>query len=158
MLTELVTKDFVAVNADAKNWEEAISCAGRLMWQNGCVESKYIDRMIETTRVMGPYNVIAPGIALVHARPEDGVNETCVSIVVLNESVVFGNPEHDPVKVVIGLAADSDNAHMEVIMRIANMLRDRNSFFSVCQCRHRSEVVSLVRSMLTRPLEKLVLA
>ncbi len=41
--------------------------------------------------------VIAPGIALPHARPEDGVIDSTVAVVRLAEPVNFGNEDNDPV-------------------------------------------------------------
>lgn len=40
---------------------------------NGCIKESYIDAMVNTVKNMGPYIVIAPGIAMPHAAPEDGV-------------------------------------------------------------------------------------
>ena len=53
------------------------------MVKNGTIEERYIDGMIETVKNLGPYIVIAPGVALPHARPEDGVIEPSMSLVTL---------------------------------------------------------------------------
>lgn len=73
MLKDLLTKDTIRVNIDAKDWEDAIRKGGDLLEKNDSIEHRYVDGMVETMKEIGPYIVIAPGIAMPHARPESGV-------------------------------------------------------------------------------------
>ena len=66
--------------------------------------------MIETVEKMGPYIVIAPGLALAHSRPSEAVLKTGLSWVRLSTPVKFGNKANDPVSLVIGLAGHDENA------------------------------------------------
>ncbi|MEM4666305.1 MAG: PTS sugar transporter subunit IIA [Thermofilum sp.] len=94
----------VLVGAVAENWEEAVRLAGKLLAADGIVEERYVEAMVQVTRELGPYAVIAPGVALPHARPEDGAKEVGLSIVTLREGVNFGSP-NDPVYIVIGFVS-----------------------------------------------------
>jgi ascorbate PTS system EIIA or EIIAB component len=91
----------------ADDWKDAVRKAVALLEQAGAVESRYFDSIIDVTTQHGPYYVIAPGIAMPHARPEDGVLETGFSLVTLASPVEFGNEENDPVDVVLCLSAKS---------------------------------------------------
>lgn len=53
--------------------------AGGLLLDNQSIKKEYIADMIASVHEFGPYIVIAPGIALFHARPEGNVNEICLS-------------------------------------------------------------------------------
>ncbi|MFW5827314.1 MAG: PTS sugar transporter subunit IIA, partial [Alkalispirochaeta sp.] len=64
------------MNQSVADWEEAIRVGGRLMIDAGLVEPRYIDAIISNHKEMGPYFVIAPGIAMPHAKPENGVLAT----------------------------------------------------------------------------------
>ncbi|EYE82072.1 putative phosphotransferase enzyme, partial [Salmonella enterica subsp. enterica serovar Heidelberg str. N1514] len=56
----------------------------------------YLDGIIENTLKWGPYYLIAPGIALPHARPEQGANHNQISVTTLATPVAFGNADCDP--------------------------------------------------------------
>jgi len=63
--------------------------------------------------------VIAPGLAMPHARPNDSVLETGMSLVTLAEPVSFGHAKNDPVRVVFGLAALDHDKHLELLSEFA---------------------------------------
>jgi len=73
---------------------------------------------------MGPYAVIAPGIVLLHARPEDGVIAPCLAVMTLSTPVSFGHSENDPVDLVFALGAVDHDAHIATLQRLMTMLGD----------------------------------
>jgi mannitol/fructose-specific phosphotransferase system IIA component (Ntr-type) len=109
----------VAVQVPAANWEEAVEQAGRLLVSAGFVEETYVKAMQETIRTVGAYLVIAPGIAMPHARPEAGVKQTGFSLITLEKPVEFGSEENDPVDIVIGFAATDKSRHIKALQEIA---------------------------------------
>jgi len=111
----------IAVNVEAKNWVEAVKIAGEILYNLGRVSQEYIEGMIKTTKRLGPYAVIAPGVALPHARPENGALELGMSIVVLRTPIDFDSP-NDPVKVVIAFSAPTKSEHLELLKEIGKLL------------------------------------
>ncbi len=112
----------VAVNQSVADWEEAIRVGGRLMIDAGLVEPRYIDAIISNHKEMGPYFVIAPGIAMPHAKPENGVLATGYAIVTLNRPVQFGDEDNDPVDVLVFAGAvDREEHNQEAVPQIAEL-------------------------------------
>jgi mannitol/fructose-specific phosphotransferase system IIA component (Ntr-type) len=109
-------------NVSVKNWEEAVEKTGELLVGAGFVEPGYINAMLETTKELGPYCVIAPGIAIPHARPDNGVKSNGYSAITLVKPVNFGNPDNDPVFLVIALSAINHNSHIETLSLIARKI------------------------------------
>lgn len=68
MLRDLLTPKAVRVQVHANNWEDVVRIGGQVMVDNGLVTPSYIDAMVKTVTEMGPYIVIAPGIAMPRAR------------------------------------------------------------------------------------------
>jgi len=68
--------------------------------------------------------VIAPGLALAHARPGPDVLGEGLSVVTLATPVEFGHPHNDPVRVVIGLAVSNAEEHVASVARLANVFND----------------------------------
>lgn len=91
---------------------------------SGCVADAYVGAMIRTVETLGPYVVIAPGIAMPHARPEDGVSRTGMALVRLEIPVAFGHPSNDPVDLVIPLAAVDPDSHVLAMAQLAERLSD----------------------------------
>ena len=112
----------ISVGRRAADWEEAVRIGGRLMVDAHLVEPRYIDAIVNNHREIGPYFVIAPGIAMPHAKPEHGVLETGYALITLAEPVEFGDEDNDPVDVLIFAGAINREEHnQEVIPQIAEL-------------------------------------
>ena len=123
-LSEMLTPETVRARASAASWEEAARAAGELLVAAGSVEPRYVEAMMNVLREMGPYAVIAPGIVLLHARPEDGVLRPCLALVTLSTPVAFGHRENDPVDLVLALGAVDKHAHVAALQEMALLLGD----------------------------------
>lgn len=124
MLSDYLSEQTIALSVRANDWREAIRVAGQLLVETGGVEPRYIEGMIRTAEELGPYIVIAPGIALPHARPEEGVIKNCFSLITLSPPVEFGNENNDPVVVVIAFGATDHEAHVEALAELARAIAD----------------------------------
>lgn len=108
----------------ANDWRDAIQIAGHFLAGTGRIETRYIDAMERVINELGPYAVIAPGVVLLHARPEDGVIRPSFGLVTLSVPVPFGHSENDPVDLVFVLAAVDKNGHIQALQLLATFLGD----------------------------------
>ena len=118
----------VILNKKCKNWVEAIREAAIPLLNKKLISKKYIDTMIEYNEKYNAYFVIAESIALIHARPEDGVIKNCVSLMTLKEPINFGNEENDPVKMIICLASIDSVSHLEFLKKIMRIIENREFY------------------------------
>jgi mannitol/fructose-specific phosphotransferase system IIA component (Ntr-type) len=151
-LNNLLTRDLVSINLHAQDWRDAIRQVGELMVQAGKVEHSYIDGMIHTAEQLGPYIVIAPHIAMPHARPEDGVIKPCFALATFSPSINFGNPQNDPVQLVFAFAAIDKNQHIQALTEIASiftkMFTQDGGIETVLSAKNRDELMSIMFSYL----------
>jgi len=112
----------IALDVEAKTAEEAIRLAGGLLAKAGASEVRYADAMVESYRDKGPYFVLAPHIALPHARAEDGVKEASVSLLRLKQPVAFGHSANDPVQLVFALGGASSSEHIAMLRKLTTLL------------------------------------
>ena len=82
----------------------------------------YVDEMVQLIDDGGPWCVVAPGIALPHARPSALVRRPAAAIVTLLEPVAFGHAHNDPVRVVIALASTTQSEHVRTLAALAVQL------------------------------------
>lgn len=122
MLSEMIQPTRIRLHVSAANWEEAVRAGGELLVADGAAEARFVDAMVEAVREFGPYIVLAPGFALPHARPESGAVRTAMSLVTLKEPVPFGNPDNDPVDLLICLAALDSTQHVEALAGLSKIM------------------------------------
>lgn len=124
LLQDLLSEDNVSFRYPAETWEDVIRHGGQLMVDAGFIEPTYIEAMIDVVRDMGPYIVLAPGLAMPHARPEMGAKQVGAALVTLEKPIDFGSPENDPVSVAIFLCAPNKDEHIQLLTDIATLFED----------------------------------
>ena len=118
-LREALSVDTIRIKETATSWEQAVELVGRIMLDANLIESNYIEAMKNTIRELGPYSVIAPGIAMPHARPEDGALQTGFALTTLDTPVEFGSKENDPVDILIAFSALDKDSHIQALKEIS---------------------------------------
>lgn len=126
LLRDLLTDDKIQIKIEANNWREAIEKASQPLLANRSINSQYVTAMEDSVAKFGPYIVIGPGIALAHARPEDGVAKLDVSVASLAKPINFGNKANDPVKIIFVLSAIDSYSHLNVLKAIVNLINKPN--------------------------------
>ncbi|MER2471424.1 PTS sugar transporter subunit IIA [Photorhabdus laumondii] len=144
MLKTLLTQDVIQVIPDVKNWREAIAIACQPLVENGAISACYIDAIYHSHEVIGPYYVIGPGMAMPHARPEQGVNKLALSLTVISKGVEFGSEENDPIKLLIILAATDSNSHIEVIAQLAELFDNQQDVALLMSAKSKEEMLAVI--------------
>jgi PTS system ascorbate-specific IIA component len=111
-----------AVRVTVASWPAAVRAAGRELVALGAADDHYVERCVAQVEADGPYIVVAPGIALAHARPEDGARALGVAVAVLDRPVEFGHPANDPVDVVFAFCSPDRDAHVGLLSALARQL------------------------------------
>lgn len=124
MLNELLTREFIQLEDRVDNWKDAITLAAYPLLQNQYVLEEYIDEMIINVEKLGPYIVIAPKIAIPHARPEAGVQKLGMSLLQLKESVAFSEKQEHAANLIIVLAAIDNETHLKALAQLSEMLSE----------------------------------
>lgn len=130
----------IVIAAEAPDWRAAVTLAGEALARSGAAKPEYAREMIRMIEEHGPYVVIAPGLALAHARPGPEVLADGLSIVTLATPVNFGHPHNDPVSVILGLAIASVDAHLAAVAAVANVFNDSTAIAELASATSASEV------------------
>ncbi|MDP2964502.1 MAG: PTS sugar transporter subunit IIA [Pelolinea sp.] len=146
-LIDVLSKNSIGLDEPAVDWEEAVQLAGKYMINNHGIKERYITAMINAVKSIGPYMVVAPGIAIAHARPEDGAKKICISIVRLKNPVKFGSKNNDPVDLIFGLAAKDHDSHIGVLRGLARLLQNKGAIEEIRRADNTNEVYSLIQAL-----------
>jgi PTS system ascorbate-specific IIA component len=114
----------IALRVEVDDWRAAVRAAGAALTAAGIAQPSYAAEMIRMIDEHGPYVVIAPGLALAHARPGPEVLKDGIAVVTLATPINFGHPYNDPVGVVLALAVGSPDAHVALVAELANLFND----------------------------------
>lgn len=138
-----VVKGRVNIVENVNDWKEAITLAAKPLVEDGSVENSYIDAMIANVNKFGTYIVIAPKVAMPHSRPEDGVNKNCVSLLKVNEGVLFEG-EEERVYVFFVLGAVNSDSHIETLMELMELIEDEEKIDEIIEAGNVQEIMDLI--------------
>lgn len=145
MLEDVINDNLIVTQKRADDAFEAVEFAGDLLKENGLINDNYISAMKQNMRENGPYFVIAPGIAMPHARPEDGAKGVGISIVTLEKPVNFGHPKNDPVNLIIGLCAIDHQTHLNALAELMEILSDDKKLNAIVNSKSKKEILEILQ-------------
>lgn len=148
MILDLLTEGRIAIKIKAAHWQEVVQTAGQLLLVDNLITEKYIEAMQKSIIENGPYVVIGKGIALLHARPEDGVKKLGMSLVTLAEPVNFGNKNNDPVKIAFAFGAVDDKQHVKAISELSTVLMADNAVNKIAVTEKPASILNYMKKII----------
>jgi len=142
-LSICISADGIRVGVYAEDWRAAIRLAGGLLVNQGSVSPAYVHAMEQIIDEAGPYCVVAPGLALPHARPGSWVSRSSIGVLVLVSPVRFGLTRNDPVDVIVPFAATDCWSHFGTLTELARLFVTPASLVAIRQARSAAEIALL---------------
>lgn len=139
-------KNLIRARAAADNWQEAVKIAADLLYVEGYTTQQYLQGIYDNTKEFGPYYVIAPGIAIPHARADQGVIKNGISLITLDSPVLFGHEDCDPVNLIFCLSAIDADKHIMTIQKIANIIEDQQCINKIISAIDSEEILNILNS------------
>lgn len=146
MALEMLTKDKINVREKVDSWEMAIREAAQPLLNQGYFNASYVDAMIESVYKYGPYIVVAPDIAIAHARPNGHVHKVGISLLKLREPIDFGQESHFA-RLIFVLSAVDNHSHIEVLQDLAKVLSDTHTVQQLIQSQHVDEMTTIIKEV-----------
>lgn len=144
MLETWLTDNTIQLREQVSDWREALGiCAGPLL-QAGVITPDYVSAIVAQHQKLGPYYVLAPGLAMPHARPEEGAKAIGLSLLKLTDGVSFGAGENDPVDIIILLAAADKHSHIEMISALAELFSNDDDLAKLQQAATLEEIKKII--------------
>ncbi|SHH97620.1 PTS sugar transporter subunit IIA [Clostridium grantii] len=124
----LLNKKTIRCKLNVSSWEEAVKICTDMLVEVDAINLSYYDNIIDFTKDIGPYYVIAPGLAMPHSRPGTSVKENCFSLITLEKPIKFGSEKNDPVDIIIVFAATEKETHTESIRQVVKLFSKPETF------------------------------
>lgn len=145
-LSDLLTADTIQLDVDADSWQDALYAGGDVLKKLGCIQDAYIDHVIENLLELGPYIVIAPGIAFSHGSYNIGVDAMGMSLIRLRNAVKFNHSTNDPVKLIFTLAATDKTSHYSALTSLMDILLNQQQLNTLFNATDVDDLVNVFRN------------
>lgn len=145
MLAKILTRDCISLNVSCKDWKEAVKAGTDLLLGAGCIGPEYLAAIIRHHEEFGPYMVVAPGIVLAHARPEEGAKKVGLSLVTLKDPIVFGNITNDPAKLVLTFSTVDQQVHLDLLGKLMELLSNEADIAQMMREDSVDTIIEMVR-------------
>ncbi|MCD8904070.1 PTS sugar transporter subunit IIA [Staphylococcus chromogenes] len=146
MTLDVLTKDKIIVKDKVDSWEEAIEFAAQPLLIQKYIESSYIDSMIQSVKTLGPYIVIAPHVAIAHARPGNDVHQVGLSLLKLDEAINFSTDSHYA-ELVFVLSATDSTSHLTVLQNLAQLLGQQENIEALLEASNEEEIINIIKGV-----------
>jgi len=145
MLTSLLTKETVQISAaDDMDWKAAIKKAAMPLLKQEKINTDYIESMITVVEKSGPFINIGPDIALAHSRPENGVSEMGMALMVVNPAINLINKDH-PIKLFFVLAASDNTKHLQALQELVGVLQNPENVNAIEKAESVDEILDQIK-------------
>lgn len=144
-LLQLLSKNNIQIVEEVSNWQEAIKVAANPLIENRIIEEVYVDAMIRHVEKNGPYIIIAPEVALPHAKPEEGANGVGISMLVLKKPVFFSSESRHQVKVMFVLSSIDQVTHLRAMSELTALLSAGHNLEKLKRCTSVEEIWSILQ-------------
>ncbi|CAH6660162.1 PTS sugar transporter subunit IIA [Pseudocitrobacter vendiensis] len=144
MLNQWLNDTTIALKDEVESWPQALEICAQPLLKSGIIEPGYVTAIIQQHQKLSPYYVLAPGLAMPHARPEEGAHAIGLSLLKLQRGVAFGADEFDPVDVIIMLAAPDKHSHIEMISALAELFSSEDDLALLHQAKTLEEITTII--------------
>ncbi|MBK4118628.1 PTS sugar transporter subunit IIA [Pluralibacter gergoviae] len=144
MLETWLHDDTIRVQESAQSWQQALAICAAPLLESNTIRPEYLTAIVNEHNRLGPYYVLAPGLAMPHARPEEGALGLGLSLLKLHRGVRFGSEENDPVDLVVMLAAPDRHSHIELISALAAFFSSDEDMRLLHQARTAEEIKNII--------------
>ncbi|MDK2979713.1 MAG: mannitol operon transcriptional activator [Chloroflexota bacterium] len=122
-LVDLVKMSHISLVPSVNSWQEIVQVVSQPLIQNQCIQPRYVDAMIDLIKNHGFYMYMGSGTLLLHAKPTDGINELCMSMMRLSKPFHFEAGPIPDVDVVFVLGATDDNSHLTALFQLNELVQ-----------------------------------
>jgi len=143
---EILDKNAIRTNVIAKLPSEVIDEVGRLLLEIDAIWPSYIKAMKNLYSLYGPYMVIAPNTALLHAGPEMGSKKLAISLITLNQPISFGHKVYDPVKIALAFSSPVNSVHTNTLTHVFNFFASAESRLKITGAANPEEVLKILEA------------
>ena len=143
-LVDLIKLSHITFSRHAHSWREIVSLASQPLIDSGAIQERYFSAMIEVIEKYGFFMYMGSGVLLLHAKPTDGVNRLCMSMLKLEQPFKFKNNTPPDTDIVFVLGATDDNSHLTALFQLNELIQHPDFMRTIRNAKKPSEVIKIL--------------
>ncbi len=145
-LFDLMGRDGIVITSEENlSVDAALELTCSTLLAKGKIETSYLDAIKQKHKDIGAYYVLAPKIAMPHARPEDGVKEAALQVTVFKNGVDLESTDNGDVFFAVTLAAMDSDSHINTIMALSELFQNDDDIDNIISAQSVEEIIEIVK-------------
>ena len=145
-LYNLLKKETIRIARSVDDWREAIKLAAQPLLDSQHITQNYVKKMIQNVEQHGPYIVVAPKIAIAHAKPEDGALKLGMSMLKIDQAVAFSHQSKHQVHIILVLATVDNKSHLKALSQLIRLFANRKNIKRLIEFQSAKEVYHFLKT------------
>lgn len=146
MLKNMLSASRILLLDEVKDWQQAIKVVAQPLLEAGVITQLYVEEIERQHHELGPFYVLAPGLAMPHARPENGAKALGLALLKLKRGVRFDSEENDPVDLIFMLSAPDADSHIGLISELAELFSCEADMARLHQANSKEDLISVLNN------------
>lgn len=149
MLEDLLTEKFIQIYDNQKeeiSWKESIQLSCKPLIDNGNIEERYVQAIFDKLAEFGTFIDLGQGVAIPHARPDEGVLKLGMSLLKLTEPVSLLGDDAHKIDLFITLAAIDNETHLKALSQLTQILSDSEKLERLKSATTKAEVFEVLKN------------
>ena len=143
-LVDLIKLSHITFAARVTSWWEMVALASKPLINNSAIQERYLSAMVKVIEDHGFYMYMGSGVLLLHAKPTDGVNQLCMSMLKLKQPYKFDQGTPPDTDIIFVLGATDDNSHLTALFQLNELIQYPDFMNSIRNTARPSEVVNIL--------------
>jgi transcriptional antiterminator len=152
-LVDLIKPTHITFSSGGNSWHEIVTLASQPLINCGAIQDRYLSAMIDVIENHGFYMYMGSGVLLLHAKPTDGVNRLCMSMLKLEQPFKFKNDTPLDTDIIFVLGASDDNSHLTALFQLNELIQFPEFMNGIRNTKKTSEVVNIFLQWLPKLTE-----
>ena len=152
-LVDLLKLAHITFSLGGYSWREIVALASQPLINSGTIQDRYLSAMINVIEDHGFYMYMGSGVLLLHAKPTDGVNQLCMSMLKLEQPFKFENDTPPDTDIIFVLGATDDNSHLTALFQLNDLIQYPEFMNGIRNTKKPSEVVNILWQWLPKLTE-----
>ncbi len=149
-LVDLIKLSHITFAKRVYSWQDMVAIASQPLIQNGAIQERYLRAMVDVIADHGFYMYMGSGVLLLHAKPTDGVNRLCMSMLKLDKPFIYDQNTLPETDIIIVLGATDDNSHLKALFQLNELIQHTAFMESIREAKKPVQIINTLWQWLPR--------
>lgn len=140
-ILDFMSEDSIRLDCQAHTVTEVMEIAGKILEEQGCIDSTYTEHLIESFENYGIYMMIDTDVAIPHTKNTGNVHRTGFTFLRLAQPIHF---EQHQLSMFFTFCTGNNKEHLEALILIADIIKDEKTKESMQQLSSAGEILEFL--------------